>query len=85
MTISTPLSQYADIVRSAANEAKKATKNKLHKPFINLLVEILTLYMIMPRKINFTQMARYGTKGEQTYRNTFNKYRKDCIDWMVFN
>ncbi len=41
--------------------------------------------MILPRKINFTQMARYGKHCEQTYRRNFNRKRKKCIDWLLFN
>ena len=41
--------------------------------------------MILPRKINFTQMTRYGKHGEQTYRQNFNRKKKDCIDWLLLN
>ncbi|MES5169316.1 hypothetical protein ABVC73_13240 [Prevotella melaninogenica] len=41
--------------------------------------------MILPRKINFTQMARYGKHGEQTYRQNFNRRKKGCIDWLLLN
>lgn len=37
------------------------------------------------QKINFTQMARYGKHGEQTYRQNFNRKKKDCIDWLLLN
>lgn len=63
----------------------KESGTKLAKTFQNLLVEILTLYMILPRKINFTQMARYGSHCEQTYRSNFNRKRKECVDWLLFN
>lgn len=41
--------------------------------------------MILPRKINFTQMARYGKHCEQTYRQNFNRLKKDCVDWLLLN
>ena len=30
-------------------------------------------------------MARYGKHGEQTYRQNFNRKKKDCIDWLLLN
>uniref|UniRef100_UPI00402A27BD transposase n=1 Tax=Phocaeicola vulgatus TaxID=821 RepID=UPI00402A27BD len=41
--------------------------------------------MTIQRKINFTQMERYGTHCEQTYRTNFNRGRAKCIDWVKFN
>ncbi len=54
MNISDSLDQYADICRDVI----KKSSAKLNKSFENLLIEILLLYMIIPRKINFTQMDR---------------------------
>ncbi len=45
MNISDSLDQYADICRDAI----KKSSAKLNKSFENLLVEILLLYMIIPR------------------------------------
>ena len=56
MNISDSLDQYADICRDAI----KKSSAKLNKRFENLLIKILLLYMIIPRKINFTQMEWYG-------------------------
>ena len=81
MNISDSLDQYADICRDAI----KKSSAKLNKSFENLLVEILLLYMIIPRKINFTQMERYGSHCEQTYRSNFNRKRSECINWLLFN
>lgn len=53
MNISYSLDQYADTCRDAI----KKSSAKLNESFENLLVEILLLYMIIPRKINFTQMG----------------------------
>ncbi len=85
MTISEPLSQYGEICKSAIQTSVKESGAKVAKTFEKLLIEILTLYMILPRKINFTQMARYGKHCEQTYRRNFNRKRKKCIDWLLFN
>lgn len=76
-----PLNQYTEICRDAI----KSTSAKLGKTFENLLLEILLLYMVIPRRINFTQMGRYGTHCEQTYRTNFNRNRSNCIDWLSLN
>ena len=81
MNISDSLDQYSDICRDAI----KKSSAKLNKSFENLLVEILLLYMIIPRKINFTQMGRYGRHCEQTYRSNFNRKKSECINWLLFN
>lgn len=85
MTISEPLSQYKEICKAAIQNSIKESVAKLPKTFQKLLIEILTLYMILPRKINFTQMARYGSHCEQTYRSNFNRKRKECVDWLLLN
>ena len=54
--ISELLNQYTEICRDAI----KGSSEKLNKTFENLLLEILLLYMTIQRKINFTQMERYG-------------------------
>ena len=63
---SEPLNQYTEICRDAI----KSSSAKLRKTFENLLLEILLLYMTIQRKINFTQMERYGTHCEQTKGKT---------------
>ena len=81
MDISDTLDQYADICRDAIRKSAA----KLNKSFEKLLIEILLLYMVIPRKINFTQMARYGSHCEQTYRSNFNRKRSKCVNWLLFN
>ena len=71
-----PLNQYTEICRYAS----KSATAKLSKTFESLLLELLLLYMTIERKINFTQMERYGTHCAQTYRTTFNRGRAKCID-----
>jgi hypothetical protein len=78
---SEPLDQYTEICRDAI----KSSFAKLGKTFENLLLEILLLYMAIQRKINFTQMERYGTHCEQTYRTNYNRSRAKCINRVKFN
>ena len=41
--------------------------------------------MVIPRKINFTQMERYGSHDEQTYRNNFGRKRSKSSNWLKLN
>ena len=81
---SEPLSQYEEILKDAIRTSMKESGAKLAKTFQTLLVEILTLYMILPRKINFTQMARYGKHCEQTYRQNFNRKHENSFLHIPF-
>ena len=78
---SEPLNQYTDICKGAIKDLSA----KLGNVFVKLLMEILLLYVAIPRKLNFTQMGRYGSHCEQTYRSNFNRDRSKSIDWMKFN
>ena len=75
------LDQYTDIITFA----DKNSAAKLIKSFEKILIEVIILYMIIPRKVNFTQMERYGCHDEQTYRNNFGKKKSECIDWLKLN
>ena len=75
------LDQYTDIITYAV----KNSAAKLTKSFEKILIEVIILYMIIPRKVNFTQMERYGSHDEQTYRNNFGKKKSECIDWLKLN
>ena len=75
------LDQYADI----CTDAIKKSGAKVTKRIEKILIEVLTLYMIIPRKINFTQMERYGTHDEQTYRNNFCYIRSKIVNWLKLN
>lgn len=44
-------------------------------------MEIVFLIMVIPRKINFLQLGRYGKRCEQCYRQTFERR----VDWLGFN
>lgn len=75
------LDQYADI----CTDAIKKSGAKVAKRIEKILIEVLILYMIIPRKINFTQMERYGTHDEQTYRNNFGYRKSKTVDWFKLN
>ena len=77
----TGLDQYTDIITYAV----KNSAATLTKSFEKILIEVIILYMIIPRKVNFTQMERYGSHDEQTYRNNFGKKKSECIDWLKLN
>ena len=54
---------------------------KLNKSFKTVFIETLLLYMVIPRKINFTQLGRYGSHCEQCFRQNFTKK----FDWLSYN
>ena len=41
--------------------------------------------MVIPGKINFTQMGKYGRHGEQCYRQNFGRLRSKSLNWLRFN
>jgi len=49
---------------------KTGTFNKCRKAF---LCEVFVLFLSIKGRINFLQLARYGTHGEQRYRQQFEK------------
>lgn len=61
MNLSDALDQYMDI---CCDVLKRYTA-KLNKSFKTVFIETLLLYMVIPRKINFTQLGRYGAHCEQ--------------------
>ncbi len=79
--MNTGLDQYTDIIKDAVkNSAAKITKS-----FEKILIEVIILYMVIPRKINFTQMERYGSHDEQTYRNNFGRKKSKSVNWLKLN
>ena len=46
------------------------------------MFEVLLLYLIIPSRINFFQLDRYGRFGEQRYRQQFGR-RFDCPSFNV--
>ena len=76
MNLSTALDQFGDICSNALSNAtfldkKEKAKKPLRGRLKRLILEIILLYVVLPRKINFTQMAKYGTHTEKTYRQAF--------------
>ena len=61
--------------------ASKEMQPNLSKSFRTNIIEILILIMVIPRKINFLQLERHGKRGEQCYRQAFERE----FDWLQFN
>ena len=86
MDLSAALDQFEDICLNALSNAnipdkKKKVRKSLGGRLKRLVLEIILLYVVLPRKINFTQMEKYGRHTEKTYRQAF------CaeIDWFYAN
>lgn len=71
------LLQYSDIIKSAIAEAAITKSNRLQVR----IIEVILAIMIIPRKINFTQLGRYGKYGEQSYRQLYTQR----LDWLSIN
>ncbi|ETD28010.1 transposase, partial [Prevotella nigrescens] len=54
---------------------------KLNKSIQTNVMEMLFLLMVIPRRCNFTQMGRYGNRGEQCYRQTAER----SVNWLEMN
>ena len=79
--ISEALDQYTGICKEAIVDSAA----KLSKSFEKVIIEVLLLYMVIPGKINFTQLGRYGRHCEQCYRQNFGRRRSKSINWLRFN
>ena len=77
MNISDALDQYKNI----CSDVLKRYTVKLNKSFKTIFIETLFLYMVIPRKINFTQLGHYGTHCEECFRQNFSKK----FDWISYN
>ncbi len=73
----TALDQYEEIVTDALNKCSA----KLRKNFKTAFIQFMILYMVLPRKINFTQMGHYSDSSEQRFRQLFERE----FDWIKFN
>ena len=76
MTNQEDISHYMGL----AKDTLLATCAKVRKNLQDLFPEIMILLLVL-RKKNFTQMAKYGKHNEHTYRSAFRK----GIDWCVYN
>lgn len=73
----TELDQYLEIIKSCLIKSG-AKINKWREKF---MLEVLLLYLIIPGRINFLQLGRYGKHSEQRYRQQFEV----GFDWLSFN
>ena len=73
--IFTEVNTFISVVSSAFNGL---SLNKWRRDF---LLEIFMLYLVIPGRINFTQMSRYSNYCEQRFRNQF----KQKFDFMNYN
>ncbi|MDD4490710.1 MAG: hypothetical protein PHD30_09465 [Paludibacter sp.] len=71
------LNQYKGICSDILSEMT----TKLRKSFKTLFMETLILYIVIPGRINFLQLGRYGRSCEQRFRQNFSK----DFDWLEFN
>lgn len=78
MLITNLLSRYMTLCKAALDFCGGA---KLNKSIQTNIIEMLILLMTIPRKVNFTQMGRYGKRGEQCYRQTAER----DVDWLEMN
>ena len=81
MIFSAALDQYMDICK----ESVKDSSAKLNKSFVKTLIEVLLLMIVIPGRRNFTQFAKYGSRGEQCYRQAFNRVKAKSVNWLRFN
>ena len=73
--IFTEVNTFISLVSSAFNGL---SLNKWRRDF---LIEIFMLYLVIPGRINLTQMSRYSKYCEQRFRNQF----KEKLDFMNYN
>ena len=78
MLITNLISRYMKLCKAAFSAGDGA---KLNKSIQTNVMEMLFLLMVIPRKCNFTQMGRYGKRGEQCYRQTAER----SVNWLEMN
>ena len=76
MKNSNPLDQLRQICLAALSGA-----SKVRKSFVTFFIDTMILYLTIPNRINFLQMARFGNSCESRYRQNFGKQ----FDWFGFN
>ena len=86
MNLSAALDQFEDICLTALSNAtfldkKEKVRKSLGGRLKRLVLDVVLLYVVLPRKINFTQMEKYGKHTEKTYRDAFCT----VIDWFHAN
>ena len=71
-----PLDQLERICRQSLSRVAK-----LNKSFKKFFVETMICFLSIPGRINFSQMARYGSSCESRFRQNFKKK----FEWTKFN
>ena len=71
-----PLDQLTEVIKDAFNGVAKITKS-----FQTFFIETMILYIGIPKRINFTQMSRFGDSCESRFRQNFRK----GFDWVGYN
>jgi hypothetical protein len=69
-------SNYKDIVKSVLKKM-----HGINAPQFRFITEVFGLFLSIQGRLNFLQLARYGKRCEQTYRNGFTK----DFDFLTFN
>ena len=77
----TSISAILNQLEGSLKKFFRLTSAKINKTFVIDIMEVLLLYLILPQRINFTQLARFGQRGEQTYRNLYSRQ----FDWLSLN
>lgn len=70
----TALDQYEEIV----TDALKSCSAKLRKSFKTAFIQLMILYMVLPRKINFTQMGVTQTAQSNASASCLNVSLTGC-------
>ena len=78
MLITNLISRYMRLCKAAFSAEDGA---KLNKSIQTNVMEMLFLLVVIPRRCNFTQMGRYGNRGEQCYRQTAERN----VNWLEMN
>ena len=78
MLITNLISRYMRLCKAAFSAEDGA---KLNESIQTNAMEMLFLLMVIPRRCNFTQMGRYGKRGEQCYRQTAER----SVNWLEMN
>ncbi len=71
------LNHYKDLCSSFLEESA----TKLTKSFKSFIVETFILYLVIPGRINFLQLGRYGDSCEGRFRRNYSA----DFDWLSYN
>ena len=72
------------ILRDFTSRCKSVFENtttKMSKRFLNWLVLTIRTVALIPGKVNFTRLSRYGGRTAKTFASNF----KTSVDWMKVN